>query len=121
MIRVRQLVPLLCLVCLSAGSAFAESATATLSGVALDEQGNILPAVTVTLVNSATGQQGQAKTNAEGNFTFPQLPPCVVATPVNVVAQGQFSANGQRPSTCWFKAASQLLCTTKRPFCFPTS
>ena len=41
----------------------------------MDEQGNILPAATVTLLNPATQQQRQVKSDANGNFTFPQLPP----------------------------------------------
>ncbi len=184
MIHVYRLLCLFCLACLFAFPAFAQSATATLSGTVVDEQGNILPAATVTLLNPATRQQRQVKGDSNGAFTFPQLPPSVykltaqrdgfatteipnvtlnasdqkalrvllkvaqvsatvtvtadiplvketpavatvvdrkfvenlplngrsfqtliglspgvVATPANVVTQGQFSVNGQRPST----------------------
>jgi hypothetical protein len=57
----------------------AQSATATLSGTVLDEQRASISGASVTAVNEATGIQRQAETDAEGYFTFAQLPPGVYA------------------------------------------
>lgn len=76
-IRIRRIFSALCVACLLAVVAAAQSATATLSGVIVDEQGNILPAATVTLVKPATQQRRQAKSDVNGSFTFPQLLPSV--------------------------------------------
>ncbi|HLA11723.1 MAG TPA: carboxypeptidase-like regulatory domain-containing protein, partial [Pyrinomonadaceae bacterium] len=56
-------------------SAFSQSATATISGTVVDQQGAVVPGATVTVINAATGQQRQATTGDEGNFTVPSLPP----------------------------------------------
>jgi hypothetical protein len=54
---------------------FAQSATATLSGAVVDEQGAIIPRASITMTNSATGLRRQTLTDAAGDFTFTQLPP----------------------------------------------
>jgi hypothetical protein len=54
---------------------FAQSATATLSGTVVDEQGSIIPRASITMTNAATGLRRQALTNAEGDFTFTHLQP----------------------------------------------
>ena len=53
----------------------AQTATATLSGVAVDESGGALPDVQVIAANAAAGLQRQTTSDAEGRFTFTMLPP----------------------------------------------
>jgi hypothetical protein len=56
-------------------TAFAQSASATLSGTVADEHGAVIPGVTITVTNNATGAQRQTTTNGEGYFVVPLLPP----------------------------------------------
>src|SRR5260370_40500403 len=56
-------------------SAFAQSATATLSGTVEDEKGAVIPDVNITVANKATGQKRDAVTNKDGYFTVTLLPP----------------------------------------------
>ena len=46
-----------------------------IEGTVLDEQGGVLPGVTVTLRNEATGVQRVAVTEADGRYRFPALGP----------------------------------------------
>jgi hypothetical protein len=52
-----------------------QSATATLSGSVVDQNGAVIPGAIVTLENTANGLNRKATTNSEGNFTFPLLAP----------------------------------------------
>jgi hypothetical protein len=69
---------ILCLL-LSAGcfltTAYAQSATATLSGTVEDEKKAVVPGANVTVMNTATGLQRQTTTNGEGYFVVPLLFP----------------------------------------------
>src|SRR5229473_910625 len=56
-------------------AAYAQSATATLSGTVEDQNGAIVPGAAVTLVNRATGLQRETMTNDQGSFTIPLLQP----------------------------------------------
>ncbi|MBA2732689.1 MAG: TonB-dependent receptor [Acidobacteria bacterium] len=56
-------------------TAYAQSSTATLSGAVLDEAGAVIPAVNITLLNLSTALQRHAKTDDEGNYVVPLLPP----------------------------------------------
>src|SRR5260370_26167200 len=56
-------------------TAFAQSASATLSGTVEDTNGAVIPGVTITVTNNGTGAQRQTTTNAEGYFVVPLLPP----------------------------------------------
>ncbi|HEY9430746.1 MAG TPA: carboxypeptidase regulatory-like domain-containing protein [Blastocatellia bacterium] len=53
-------------------SAFAQSAAATLSGTVTDEQGVVVPGVTVTVTDAAKAKQRQVTNN--GYFIVSQLP-----------------------------------------------
>ena len=55
-------------------SAFAQSAAATLSGTVTDEQGVVVPGVTVTVTNAAKAKQRQVTNNNNGYFIVSQLP-----------------------------------------------
>src|SRR6266699_1970963 len=56
-------------------AAFAQSATATLSGTVQDQNGAIVPGASVVVLNKATGLRREVTTNEEGSFTVPLLPP----------------------------------------------
>jgi hypothetical protein len=56
-------------------TAAAQSATATLSGEVVDQNGAVVPGANVTVTNNGTGQSRHATTNDSGNFTVPLLPP----------------------------------------------
>ncbi len=55
--------------------ALGQSATATLSGIIVDENGAAVPAVNVTVLNVATSIKRETTTNESGNFTVPLLSP----------------------------------------------
>jgi hypothetical protein len=60
---------------LAASPVFAQSVTATLSGVVKDEQGAVVPGVKVTVTDPATRLERSATTDEGGQFVVPQLPP----------------------------------------------
>src|ERR1051325_9752962 len=65
-----------CCSCLLLSSrALGQSATATLSGSVVDQNGAILPGAAVTVMNTGTSAQRKATTNNDGGFTVPLLPP----------------------------------------------
>ena len=49
--------------------------TAVISGTAMDKSGAIVPGVTVTATNTATGLTRETVTGAEGTFSFASLQP----------------------------------------------
>ena len=55
--------------------AAAQSDTATLSGTVMDSTGAVLPDVQIVARNMANGLRRQVKTNHEGIFVVPMLPP----------------------------------------------
>jgi len=57
------------------GSAFAQGGTGQIEGIARDEQGGVLPGVTLTLQNEASGVVRTMLTEAEGRYLFPALSP----------------------------------------------
>jgi hypothetical protein len=63
------------LVCLSASAtAFAQgSSTGTISGVAVDADGAVIPGATVTIKNVRTGETFNTVTSGDGVFTVPAL------------------------------------------------
>lgn len=56
------------------GAAFAQSTTGSIDGVIVDSTGAVLPGVSVTLTNQATGATRDTVTDAEGAFHAPVLP-----------------------------------------------
>ncbi|MGE0129208.1 MAG: TonB-dependent receptor [Blastocatellales bacterium] len=56
-------------------AAFAQSATATLTGTVTDESGAVVAGATVTITDSAKQLERQVTTNSDGFFILPQLPP----------------------------------------------
>ncbi len=61
--------------CLPALPAFAQTPTFNVEGVVTDEQQAVLPGVTVTIRNVATGLVRTATTDASGRYVFSGLPP----------------------------------------------
>ena len=61
---------------LAAGPAWAQStATGTLTGIVQDGNGGVLPGVTVTATQPATGLVRTSVTASQGEWTLPTLPP----------------------------------------------
>lgn len=58
-----------------APAARAQSPAATLGGTVLDENGAVVPAVEITVLNLSTAVQRHAVTGGEGAFVVPLLPP----------------------------------------------
>src|SRR5688572_17738090 len=57
------------------GQAVAQDANATITGTVADEQGQVLPGATVTVINEATKLARTGVADASGNFRFPTLTP----------------------------------------------
>jgi hypothetical protein len=55
--------------------ALAQSSTGTVSGLAVDEHGDVVPGVEMTLTNEETGLRKQQATDGDGGFVFVLLPP----------------------------------------------
>jgi Carboxypeptidase regulatory-like domain len=55
--------------------AFAQQTRASITGVAVDAQGSVIPGVTVTALNTATNVSTESVTNASGVYTIQQLLP----------------------------------------------
>src|SRR5690348_3007069 len=70
--RSRIAVGMLLCILLSAG-AFAQTTNATLGGTVADVSGALIPGVTVTATNSATGIANTAITNEAGAYQFASL------------------------------------------------
>src|SRR5260370_13728824 len=56
-------------------TAFGQNATATLSGTVTDQNGAVVPGVSITVLNLSTALKRQATTTEQGYFTIPLLPP----------------------------------------------
>src|ERR1044072_1249075 len=66
---------LLAALLLSCAAARAQSPAATLGGTVLDENGAVVAAVEITVLNLSTAVQRHALTGGEGAFVVPLLPP----------------------------------------------
>src|SRR6266481_6263107 len=60
---------------LLANTSHAQSTNAAVGGQITDEQGRVVPSATVVLTNLNTGIPYQAKTNGDGFYNVPNLPP----------------------------------------------
>jgi len=56
-------------------AAFAQSSNGSISGTVTDDSGAVLPGVTITAVNTATGLTRTTQSNTVGHFDVPLLPP----------------------------------------------
>src|SRR5262249_58834477 len=71
----RNIVLALALLVGSVAPAFAQFDRGAISGTIKDEQGGVMPGVTVTVTNTQTQQAQTAITNGTGFYTFPNLLP----------------------------------------------
>ena len=62
---------------LTAAAAWAQVASATLSGIILDESGAAAPGVTITAREEGTGFTHTVLSGAEGHYVIEELPPGV--------------------------------------------
>src|SRR5260370_32931377 len=58
-----------------ASAARAQSSSATLSGLVVDQNGAVVPGAEVRILNSLIGLQRQTTSNDQGAYRFPSLPP----------------------------------------------
>src|SRR5713226_3869023 len=72
---VREVTFLLILSLLCVAPAVAQSPSATINGIVLDPSGAAIVGAQVVIVNDATGVQYTARTNGEGIYVVPNLPP----------------------------------------------
>jgi outer membrane receptor protein involved in Fe transport len=77
----------------SAPPALAQSATGEIQGTVVDSSGAVLPGVTISIVNTATGATREAVTGADGLFAVPGLP----VGPYEVTASLQGFASQRQP------------------------
>ncbi|MFL6414755.1 MAG: carboxypeptidase regulatory-like domain-containing protein [Bryobacteraceae bacterium] len=77
----------------SSPSAFAQSATANLSGTIKDPNNAVVPGARVTTTNNGTGLKREATTTSNGTFRIPLLPPSTYT--VSVVSPGFATAEIQ--------------------------
>ena len=84
-------------------TASAQSSTATLGGVVVDENDAVISDVTVVIVSTNTGLRRQATTNAEGYFAIPLLPP------------GRYTATAQRQGFSTVEIADVVLNVNSHP------
>src|SRR5690242_6247189 len=74
-VSVREVTFLLILSLLFAAPAVAQSSSATINGIVLDPSGAAIAGAEIVVVNDATGVQYSTKTNGEGIYLVPNLPP----------------------------------------------
>jgi Carboxypeptidase regulatory-like domain/TonB dependent receptor-like, beta-barrel/TonB-dependent Receptor Plug Domain len=74
-LRVRQIVFLFLTCLLVIPLAIAQSPNGTISGIVVDPSGAVIVRAEIVIVNDATGVQYPTKTNGEGIYVVPNLPP----------------------------------------------
>jgi hypothetical protein len=79
-------VALVLLLSVCTASSFAQNATTSLRGTVTDPTGAVVPGVTVTLLDSATGQRLVATSKASGEYQLTQIPPAKYT--ITVTASG---------------------------------
>src|SRR5215471_1951869 len=65
---------LLILICLASALTFAQSSTATITGLVTDPSGAVIAGAKVTATNTATGVPHSVNTTSSGSYTLPNLP-----------------------------------------------
>lgn len=73
--RLRGIIFVVVVSLLFAAGAFAQSPNGTISGTVFDPAGKVVAGADVTVVNDATRVQGYTKTNNDGLYVLPNLPP----------------------------------------------
>ena len=91
----------LVLIGIAAPAAWAQSSQGGLRGVVKDAQG-VIPGVTVTLTNDATGISRETVTNESGEYSFPAVEPATYTVKASVPGFRAFQRQGVRISTQQF-------------------
>lgn len=73
--RITALLGVMLLLTALAGSAWAQTTTATITGTVHDESGNVFPGATITATNTASGFTNATTAQADGRFTLAGLAP----------------------------------------------
>src|ERR1043165_1162058 len=71
----RALILTLIAICLLPLAGWAQTTSATLSGVVVDEKDAVIPGVRITVANPATGLERTVQTDGSGTYIVPLLPP----------------------------------------------
>ncbi len=79
---------------LGTGSAFAQNGNARIRGTVTDPTGAVVPNATVIATNAATGVKYPTKTNASGDYLFPQLPVGTYSVSATAAGFKTFQATG---------------------------
>jgi hypothetical protein len=79
---------------LLSGAALAQNVTGTMAGTVVDEQRQVIPGATVTVINESTGETRVTVTDARGAFQVTTLPPATYT--VRVEMQNFRTAERQR-------------------------
>jgi hypothetical protein len=87
----------------SVASAFAQFDRGSISGTIKDEQGGVMPGVTVTVTNQQTRQTQSTVTDGTGFYTFPNLLP----GQYDVLAELQGFKKRTGPASRWTRRASK--------------
>jgi Carboxypeptidase regulatory-like domain/TonB dependent receptor/TonB-dependent Receptor Plug Domain len=74
-VRLRQIIFVVVVSLLFIGAALAQSPNGTISGTVFDPSGNVIGGAEVSVVNDATRVQSYTKTNNDGVYVVPNLPP----------------------------------------------
>lgn len=72
---IRIVLTLAALICLSVSAVVAQTATATVTGIVVDESDATIPDVVLTLVNTETAIEREARSNRQGVYAFPFVLP----------------------------------------------
>jgi hypothetical protein len=76
--------------------AFAQQATADLSGTVTDANGTAVPQANLTVTGEGTGLDRQVTSNAQGEFVFPLLPPGIYTLTVEARGFSRLRLSGLR-------------------------
>lgn len=68
------LIAVMLFLCYSSNSAMAQTTQASISGIVTDEQKKPIPGVSIQIRNNSTGFTTKTSTNAQGEYTFKELP-----------------------------------------------
>ena len=82
------------LLLLAAAAAIAQTATGGLRGTVVDEKGQVLPGVTITVSSPALQGERVATTDADGRFRFSLLPPGTYLARFNLVGYQSVEQTG---------------------------
>jgi hypothetical protein len=74
-VRIRSIIVVLCAVLLCVHAVTAQAPNGTISGIVLDSSGRVIVEAEVTIINDATRVQYSRRTNGEGIYILPNLPP----------------------------------------------